>query len=410
MKYIYKFIIILIILFLLENSLIFCFATNDDVATHSPSCLLIELSTGKILYEKNINEKMYPASTTKLMTAILAVEKCKLTDIATVSSTAISNIPEGYTSAYLREGEQFTIEQLLNVLLIPSANDAANVIAEHIAGSISSFADMMNKKAKELGCKNTNFTNPSGMHDENHYSTASDLAIIGQYALKNKTITDICNSTYCELPSTNKYSGATRVFYTTNSLLVPYQSPDYYYKYATGLKTGYTDFAKDCIVATASKDGINLLAVILGSTHTESGYSERFEDCHTLFNYGFDNYSIRTVAKENSVYKNFKVFGATEETKNVDLLIKNNIEIFLKNDFDIKTLNPHTSFNMNLIPPITKGETIGTITYTVDGKTYSSELIVAENVESAVPVKSFSKYFFIVFFVITLWICLKGKK
>ena len=283
MKKIYKFLIVFLISILLQNILFFSFAVNEEITTYSPSCLLMEISTGKILYEKNTNEKMYPASTTKLMTAILAVEKCQLTDIATVKSSAVSNIPEGYTSAYLREGEQFSIEQLLRVLLIPSANDAANVIAEHIGGSISSFAEMMNQKAKELGCKNTNFTNPSGIHDENHYSTSYDLAIIGQYALKNKTIADICNSTYCELPSTQIYNGNTRFFYTTNSLLVPYQSPDYYYEYATGLKTGYTDFAKDCIVATATKDGITLLAVILGAKNTSSGYSERFLDCHTLF-------------------------------------------------------------------------------------------------------------------------------
>ena len=125
---------------------------------------MLEKETGKILYEKNAYEVRYPASTTKIMTAILTVEKCELTDVATVSHNAIFTVPVSYSHASLKEGEEVTVEQLLNVLLIPSANDAANVLAEHISGSVDDFADLMNEKAKEIGCLNTHFVNPNGVY------------------------------------------------------------------------------------------------------------------------------------------------------------------------------------------------------------------------------------------------------
>ena len=165
----------------------------------------MEYSTGKILFEKNLNKMMYPASTTKLMTAILVLEKCQLTDVATVSNSAVDSVPAGYSTAYLQKGEKLTIEQLLHVLLIPSANDAANVLAEHVGGSIANFANMMNSKAKEIGCENTNFKNPSGIHDENHYSTAYDLSLIAKHAMQFQTIKDIVQKTVYNIPKTDKY-------------------------------------------------------------------------------------------------------------------------------------------------------------------------------------------------------------
>lgn len=174
--------------------------------TYSSACLLMEESTGKILYSKNANSIMYPASTTKIMTAILTLENCKLSDTAVVSHNAVFSIPSGYSTASLVEGEVLTIEQLLNVLLIPSANDAAVVLAEHIAGSVEAFSDMMNSKAVELGCLNTHFVNPNGIHNENHYSTAYDLALIGKYAMKFPTFKEISSKTRYTLPITNAYS------------------------------------------------------------------------------------------------------------------------------------------------------------------------------------------------------------
>ncbi len=376
MKRIIKLFCILLIIF---HIFAICnFSTATEIYTYSPVCLLMEASTGQILYEKDINSKMYPASTTKLMTAILVMENCNLSDIATVSATAVNTVPYGYSSAYLQEGENLTIEQLLYVLLIPSANDAANVLAEHIAGSIENFANMMNTKSIELGCKNTNFKNPSGIHDENHYSTAYDLSIIARYAMHFQTIKDIASTTSCSLPKTNKYNGADRIFYNTNLLL---SSNDYYYKYATGLKTGYTNPAKDCIVATAKKNDLELIVIILGGDTTKDNLSQKYLDCKTLFDYGFDNYSIRNVKKSNSVIKQFNVPGATSDTKNLDILVKDDINIFLNNNFNIENLTPEIELKENIIAPIKAGSVIGKISYTVNEITYSSCLIAGNDVE-----------------------------
>lgn len=254
-----KSIVIFTIIILLLLPVSFSLATDidtsdynpDNLTTNSDSIILMDAKTGNILYSKNAFEKKYPASTTKLMTAILTLENCKLTDVVTVSHNAIFSIPIGYSHASLQEGEELTVEELLNVLLIPSANDAAVALAEHIAGSVENFATMMNNKAKELGCLNTNFINPNGVHDNSHYSTAYDLALIGQYAMKFDDILRIAKVTQYTLPKTNKYDEENRIFNTTNGLVN--KNEKYYYPNCTGLKTGYTDKSGYCIVATAEK-------------------------------------------------------------------------------------------------------------------------------------------------------------
>lgn len=378
MRRIKKIICFLIIIFNILSINKFCNAAEINIS--APVCVLMEYSTGKILFEKNLNKMMYPASTTKLMTAILVLEKCQLTDVATVSNSAVDSVPAGYSTAYLQKGEKLTIEQLLHVLLIPSANDAANVLAEHVGGSIANFANMMNSKAKEIGCENTNFKNPSGIHDENHYSTAYDLSLIAKHAMQFQTIKDIVQKTVYNLPKTDKYNSDNRIFYNTNLLLSHHSPDDYYYPYATGLKTGYTNPAKDCIIATAKKDDLELIAVILGSEDTNGSLVPKFLDCKKLFEYGFSNYSYKNIKKANSVVTKVSVLGATEDTKNLNILVKNDINVFLENNFDINNLEPKLELDTPLVAPIKGGSTIGKITYDIDGIIYTSELIAETDV------------------------------
>ena len=378
MRRIKKIICFLIIIFNILSINKFCNAAEINIS--APVCVLMEYSTGKILFEKNLNKMMYPASTTKLMTAILVLEKCQLTDVATVSNSAVDSVPAGYSTAYLQKGEKLTIEQLLHVLLIPSANDAANVLAEHVGGSIANFANMMNSKAKEIGCENTNFKNPSGIHDENHYSTAYDLSLIAKHAMQFQTIKDIVQKTVYNLPKTDKYNSDNRIFYNTNLLLSHHSPDDYYYPYATGLKTGYTNPAKDCIIATAKKDDLELIAVILGAEDTNGSLVPKFLDCKKLFEYGFSNYSYKNIKKANSVVTKVSVLGATEDTKNLNILVKNDINVFLENNFDINNLEPKLELDTTLVAPIKGGSTIGKITYDIDGIIYTSELIAETDV------------------------------
>lgn len=379
MRRIKKIIFFLIIIFNILSINKFCNAAEINIS--APVCVLMEYSTGKILFEKNLNKMMYPASTTKLMTAILVLEKCQLTDVATVSNSAVDSVPAGYSTAYLQKGEKLTIEQLLHVLLIPSANDAANVLAEHVGGSIANFANMMNSKAKEIGCENTNFKNPSGIHDENHYSTAYDLSLIAKHAMQFQAIKDIVQKTVYNLPKTDKYNSDNRIFYNTNLLLSHHSPDDYYYPYATGLKTGYTNPAKDCIIATAKKDDLELIAVILGAEDTNGSLVPKFLDCKKLFEYGFSNYSYKNIKKANSVVTKVSVLGATEDTKNLNILVKNDINVFLENNFDINNLEPKLELDTPLVAPIKGGSTIGKITYDIDGIIYTSELIAETNVD-----------------------------
>ena len=250
----------------------------------SGAAILIDNETNRILYDKNANERMFPASTTKIMTAILVLENCDLNETVTASYDALMNIPEGYVIAEIQGEEQLTVEQLLEMLLVHSANDAANVLAEYVGGSIESFISMMNTKVNELGLTNTHFTNAYGLQEDNHYTTAYDLAKIMQYCMQNDDFRRIAGSVSCSIPATNK-SGV-RSYTSTNQLILP-DSPNYY-SYVTVGKTGFTTEAGRCLVSCAYRNDMELTCVILGGTLSDDGISSRFTDSITLYEYGFN--------------------------------------------------------------------------------------------------------------------------
>lgn len=352
----------------------------------SPSAILMDLKTGKVLYEKNINQKMYPASLTKVMTAILALENCELDEVATVSYDAVMSISSGYVTANLQIGEEVTVEQLLSVLLIGSANDAAVVLAEHISGSVEEFADLMNEKAKELGCTSTNFLNPYGAHSENHYSSAYDLAIIAKYAMQNETFRTLVSTTSYKLPITNKYEKEDRLFTTTNALLIVNnntRADNYYYKYATGIKTGFTTPAKNCLIASANKGNLELLTVVLGADQNDEGLSNRYLDTINLFEYGYDNYSLREVIKSGGVVQTVNISNATKDTKKLDAVVQNDISVLIKAEDKNNALLPEVHINEDLKAPIKQGDVIGSVKYTVEGIEYTENLVANNDVKKS---------------------------
>lgn len=348
-------------------------ATSINIS--ASTAILMEYDTGKIIYNQGAQKRMYPASTTKIMTAILTLENCKLDDKATVSYEAVTSVPSGYTNANLQVDEVLTINDLLHILLIPSANDAANVLAEHIAGSIESFSSMMNTKAIELGCKDTNFVNPSGIHNDNHYSTAYDLALMAKYAMKFDIFNEIVNTTKCTLPTSNKYDKTDRTFTTTNHLIIN-KSKDYY-QYATGLKTGYTNAAKNCLVSSAKKDNIKLISVVLGCEN-----DKKFSDTKQLFEYGFSNYSLKNVINANEVFKSISPKHSSKESPSLNVLYENSINIFIENSTDISNISPTVEFNEELTAPIKKGNVLGKVSYNVDGIIYETNLIAGQDIYS----------------------------
>lgn len=312
---------------------------NENLNIYSEAAILIEASTGKILYEKDIHARKYPASTTKILTAILAIENCDLNEKAVASYSAVHSIKSGYSIANIQVGEEFTISELLDVMLLQSANEAANVIAEHISGSMSEFANLMNKKAREIGCLDSNFINANGAHDENHYSTAYDLAMIAKYCMQNEEFKSRVSKMECSLPTTDIYSEP-RYFRNTNSLML--RESKYYYEYCTGIKTGFTTPAKNCLISSSNKYGFELISVILHAETTEDGQSARYLDTINLFEYGYENFrkdEILAQYKEND-YKNR--FPESEEKEQEEIVSRNHETVSRGEGVDIEEFSLET--------------------------------------------------------------------
>ena len=346
--------------------------TNSGPDINAESALLIDNKTNKVLYSKDMNRKMFPASTTKILTAILVLENHSLDEKVTASYNAVMTIPSGYSTASIQIDEVLTVEQLLELLLVHSANDAANVLAEYTGGSIDSFVAMMNTKINELGLSDTHFTNPYGLQDNNHYTTAHDLAIIMQYCLKNDDFRKIAGQASCAIPSTNK--SEPRKYSSTNELLVAGNS-NYYPNLIAG-KTGYTSEAGECLVSAAYNDNLELVGVILNSNN-------RFKDTRSLYNYGYTNFSIKNIVNEKDIITNVEVKNATKDTKNLNLLVSEDIPVLANNSDDLSKIEPQITLNSDIKAPIEDGQVLGKVSYSVNGITYSTDLIAANNVEKS---------------------------
>ena len=386
MKITKKILIILITLSTLLSGILYinpahaANTSSTSLTLASQGAVLIDSNSGKILYGKNENEKLYPASTTKILTAILAIEKCNPTDKITASYDAVMSLPSGYSNAAIQPGETLEFQDLLDMFLIHSANEIGTIFAEHISGNVENFAKLMNQKAAELGCTNSNFTNPSGIHDENHYSTAYDMALIARYCMKNQTFRNTVSKTSCKIAATDKYEE--RYFRNTNDLLNP--SSDYYYEYAIGTKTGYTSQAKRCLIATSLKDNLELITVVLG---TQSATPDtRYLDTINLFEYGYSNYKIKKIATKNSIVKDITVENGTKDTQNVSLLVKDDITGIVPANVNLTNLDYSIKLNDLIEAPIAEGAVLGKITYSIDGIEYSSDLIANHSVEEFDPI------------------------
>ena len=243
----------------------------------SEGAVVMDAATGSILYGKNPYQKQYPASITKLMTALLVIENCSLDETVTFSASATTGLEAGAVSLNLVEGDKLTVRQCLYALLLKSANEVGNALAEHVAGSVSAFADMMNKKAATLGCTGTHFTNPHGLNDPEHYTTPYDMALIGRAALANETLQKIASTRSYQLPATKKNEART----ITMGHKMMYPTDSRYYPGIIGGKTGYTSKAGNTLVTGAEREGVRLIAVTMKSN------SSHYTDTKALLDYGF---------------------------------------------------------------------------------------------------------------------------
>ena len=261
------------------------------------SAILMEANTGAVLYAKNINEKLYPASVTKILTALIASENCKLDENVSFTNDAVHSINwKEDANMGINAGDQITMEQCLYGLLVGSANEAAYAIAEHISGpgNISGFAELMNKKAKELGCTNSNFVTPNGIHDENHYTSAHDLALIGQAFFSNELLSKMSSTTSYHIPQTSTQPREDMIVWAKSKLL---PGKEYAYDNLVGTKTGFTSEARQTLVSCAEKNGLKLICVIM-----KEETPNQFTDTIELFDYGFNNFNAISISDKDSKY------------------------------------------------------------------------------------------------------------
>lgn len=290
------------------------------------AAILMDVDTGTILYEKNVDKRYYPASITKILTTLIAIENSSMDEIVTFSEDSIYKT-EG-SRIWRDVGEKMTMEQCLYAIMLESSNESAYAVAEHVGGSYEKFVKMMNRKAKELGCTSSHFSNPHGLPDEDHYVTAKDMAIISRAAYQNETFQLICGTKRYVIPVTNKHSVKT---YLSNHHLMfnPKDTAAYLYDYCTGGKTGYTVAAGNTLVTYAQKDGMTLLAVLLSGTSPAYWMETR-----ALFEFGFDNFKLCNVAEYS---QNADQDGSTKfDTLNVN-------EPYAKIDSQSKIILPKTA-------------------------------------------------------------------
>lgn len=387
-----------IFLILFSNAYVTVSNASEAPSIDTGSIYLMDNRTTKPLYTKDANTRMYPASTTKIMTAILTLENCNLNDIATASYDAVASIPEGYSIAEIQVGEQLTIEQLLELLLVHSANDAANVLAEYVGGSIDSFVSMMNTKLNELGLEDTHFTNAYGLHDDNHYTTAHDLAFLMKYCLQNETFRKISGQASCAIPATNM-SGP-RKYDSTNQLLIA--GNEYYYQYVFSGKTGFTSQAKHCLVTAAYNNDLELICVVLGN-------DDRFNVTRELYEYAFSNYELKNIINENDVVTNITINGASNNTKNLDVLISETIPALVETN-DNSELIPIIDLNTNISAPISQGDVLGKVTYSINGVNYTSNLIASHDVEKSNSIVYLIVTLIIIIFIFIIWKITRKKE
>jgi len=361
---------IFVLIFSFQASQAFC-ALDIDAKAY----ILMDAKTGNVLYEYQPDLKLRPASTTKIMTALVALKKGELSQVMTASNAAVTDIGEGGMNIGIMAGEQLTLDDLLHTILIVSANEATNIVAENLYPSRADFVAEMNKMAIEVGAKNSTFTNPCGIDeyekDANHFSTARDLALIAKECLTFPTFRDIISLKQLNmLPPTNKHE-KWNVLNTTNKLLGQSfnygsdSSNDRNQFTITGLKTGSTMRAgANFISSSVNKDGLELISVILGVNNTPN--RTVFDFTQTLLRAGYENFSKQLVVDRNTLIKKVQVADASDDGK-LDLVTNGKVEALLSNNKTEWKIEDKVSINPNLKAPIKKGDILGNITYLKDG-------------------------------------------
>ncbi len=363
----------------------------DDI--EGEAAVVMDYKTGRVLFEKNADEKLYPASTTKVMTCLLALESGRLNETVTIPKEA-SKVPKDSSLVPVTPGEKMPFIDLLYGLMMRSGNDGAVAVAVIVAGSVDNFVAMMNQRARELGCENTHFANPHGYQDETHYTTARDLALITREAMKNATFREIVSAKSYTMSATEKREKLKLA--TSNAMFV--KTSPYYYEYEVGVKTGYHSKAAHCFVGAAKKNGASLISVTLKTTK-----NGKWTDTKRLMEYGFaqyKTYAFNKIYDANPLYATIK--NADSEDAGSGLVeltvvpggsIGNYSVTCLPDDLaetsrDIMS-KVSVQYTSTLVAPIREGDILGSISYTADdGSAFSGTVIASRDVQEIKPVSA----------------------
>ena len=356
-----------ICVFLLALSFVFQCTVNAETkidGIEAKSAILIEADTGSVLYEMNADERLPIASVTKIMTMLLIMEAVdegviSLDDMVTVSENAMSY---GGSTMFLEAGEELSVNDMLKGIAVASANDGSVAMAEHLSGSETAFVDKMNEKAKSLGMSNTNFINTNGLDEDGHYSSARDVSIMSKELLKHKKITDYTSIL------TDELRGGKFQLANTNKLIR-------FYNGANGLKTGSTSEALCCLSASAKRDDMQLIAVVLGAPTSE----KRFNTARELLNFGFANYKLDKLVTQNEFIADADVVNGTKKT--VRAIAKSN-KVKLTEKSNIKEIQKNILLDSEIEAPIKKGETVGVLEFLSEGTIIDKvEIVASEDIE-----------------------------
>lgn len=353
---------------------------TNALSLTAEAAILMDATSGQILYEKNSDTKQYPASITKLMTILLALEKMEaenihLTDTITFSHDAIYTIEPGSSHIAIQEGETLTLEQVLYGIILQSANECSNGIAEFVDGSTEAFAKHMTARAKELGCQNTNFVNANGLFDKDHYTTAHDMALITKQLLTHDTYRKLVEKTYYEIPPTNKQDEI-RYLHGQHQMLNKHSL--YYYPEAKGGKTGFTNEALNTLVTFAKKGNTELIVVVL-----KCAGAQHYVDTKTLFDYGFDNYktvkaiSATDIAQDVTVTETLQNKTNTKQT--ISAILKQDVYVTIPKQGSVADIQQTITCNDTVSVPIAKDDILGTLTLSYEGKPIARANLVASD-------------------------------
>lgn len=345
---------------------------------NAKAAIVLDSRSGDVIYALDADKKVYPAGLTNIMTAIIALENKNLADTCTVTKEALAGITYDQPQLGMKEGETFTVEQLLYAIILNSNNDASNTLAISVSGSIDAFVALMNQKAQELGLVGTNFVNPSGYHNENHYTTAADIATLSRYAMKNQQFAEIVSTQKYTFPPSNMRN-EDKTILSTNHLVSRYKYPYHYYANATGIKSGNSTEAGYCLAASAVKGNLSVISIIMGAPNADAkdkAYS--FVDTKAIFDYVFENYQAILLAKTGDVIYDTKVREAKNSTR-LALTVEEDVYTTMKKTADPEIVKNEVKLTEEAQAPIQQGQVFGTVTYSYNDRELKTVNLVAAN-------------------------------